>query len=117
MSYYINPIWFYLCNVCDSIRITFLLIGGVSFFFSTVGSVVAYFDGFEVDMSKELKTCKKVCVISGIVLFLGLLTPSKQTCMEMMIASLVTHENVTEVKSEVYEIVDYVVDKLDSVDD
>lgn len=45
-------------------------------------------------------------------MFIGILVPSKETCIEMMVASQVTHENVMATKEEIYEIIDYVTAKV-----
>lgn len=64
------------------------------------------------DEKKTFKLFKKIIIASFISLFIGILTPSKETCIEMMIASQVTHENVAATKEEIYEIVDYITDKV-----
>ena len=64
------------------------------------------------DEKKTFELFKKFIVASIIAIVIGILTPSKETCVEMMIASQVTHENVTATKEEIYEIIDYVTDKM-----
>ncbi len=118
MTYYINPMWFYLMSVGDTLK-DFILVIGIL----TIGIVgllcVAWFidTGARVsDMDDEekatLKLFKKIIVASIIAIVIGVFVPSKETCIEMMIASQVTHENVTATKEEIYEIVDYVTDKV-----
>ena len=116
MTYYINPIWFYLINVSAGMRMILCVLGGAVF-----GIFVFLFIGWlmdiditdlEDDEKKILKLFKKIIIASFITLFIGILVPSKETCIEMMIASQVTHENVTATKEEMYELIDYVTAKV-----
>jgi hypothetical protein len=62
------------------------------------------------------KYVKPFTVITVIFIFLACAIPSKETCEEMMIASVVTHENVDQAKDDVKSIVDYVFDRIESND-
>ena len=122
MTYYINPIWFYLMNVGDAFK-TFLYIGGTAILLIVGIFFIGYFvDNWNStsdinDADKALlKTLQKILVASIIAIIIGIFVPSKVTCIEMMVASQVTHENVSATKEEIYEIVDYITDKVDSED-
>ena len=118
MTYYINPIWFYLMNISTGIRILTFFLGGVSLAFSVIVLISIIVDecgditDLTDDEKKILKIFKKIIIASIILLFIGVLVPSKDTCIEMMIASQVTHVNVISTKKEIYEIVDYITDKV-----
>lgn len=118
MTYYINPIWFYLMNVSTGLKVFLCVIGGFTLVISIFMLIGWWVDsGIDIsDMDDDEKRLvsifKKVIIASFISLFIGILTPSKETCIEMMIASQVTHENVTATKEEIYEIVDYITDKV-----
>ena len=118
MTYYINPIWFYLINVSTGMKLFLIILGAVSLLVSAFACITYAVDDciditdLEDGEKKILKLLKKVIITSFIVLFIGILVPSKETCIEMMIASQVTQENVTATKEEIYEIVDYVTDKM-----
>lgn len=119
MTYYINPIWFYLMNVGDSIRFLFIITDALASVVSICIFIIWLADGCgtwdykEMDDEKAtFKLFKKIIVASAIALIVGILIPSKETCIEMMIASQVTHENATATKEEIYEIVDYITDKV-----
>lgn len=124
MTYYINPIWFYLMNIGDAFK-QFLFIGGTAILIiAGILCVIWYVDDGYVNLSDmdddekiTLKLFKKFIVASIITIVIGILVPSKETCIEMMIASQVTHENVTATKEEIYEIVDYVTDKVKGVEE
>lgn len=118
MTYYINPIWLYLMNISTGLKVFLCVIGGFTLVISIFMLIGWWVDsGIDIsdmdDNEKRLVSIfKKVIIASFISLFIGILTPSKETCIEMMIASQVTHENVTATKEEIYEIVDYITDKV-----
>lgn len=118
MTYYINPIWFYLMNIGEGMKIFLYVLGGFSLVISVVAFIAWAIDecaditDLDDDEKKILKLFKKIIIASIISLFVGILTPSKETCIEMMIASQITHENVAATKEEIYEIVDYITDKV-----
>lgn len=118
MTYYINPIWFYLMNVLEGMRIFLCVLGGFSLVISAFAFIAWLIDGcaditdLDEDEKKTFKLFKKIIIASFISLFIGIFTPSKETCIEMMIASQVTHENVAATKEDIYEIVDYITDKV-----
>lgn len=118
MTYYINPIWFYLMNVSNGIKIFLCILGGFSLI-NSIFILIALTTDVDIsdlddDEKKIFKLFKKIIIASIISIFIGILTPSKETCIEMMIASQVTHENVAATKEEIYEIVDYITDKVNA---
>lgn len=111
MTYYINPIWFYLMNVSDWMHLLFLILGFFTIFFGVV-AIILYLC---VDNDKECIHMWLILIAAGVVAtFIGAVIPSKSTCIEMMIASQVTKENVDASREEIYSIIDYVTDKLNS---
>lgn len=118
MTYYINPIWFYLTSVFNGIKVFLCVLGGISLVISVFALITWAIDectditDLDEDEKKTFNLFKKIIIASFISLFIGILTPSKETCIEMMIASQVTHENVAATKEEIYEIVDYITDKV-----
>lgn len=116
MTYYINPIWFYLMNVSTGMKIILCGLGTTALVFSAMAFMAWAADVDLIDLKddekKTFKLFKKIIAAIFITLFIGVLVPSKETCMEMMIASQITHENVTATKEEIYEIIDYVTAKV-----
>ena len=113
-TYYIHPVWFYLTHLSQGFGTAFTILGILSAIVA-----VALFIGLMIDAAIDgeiKKNVKKATIIIGIcaivTIFLSVALPDKQTCIEMMVASQVTHENVEAVKEEVYEIVDYVTEKV-----
>jgi predicted histidine transporter YuiF (NhaC family) len=113
-------------NVSEGLRLWFLTIGlilvivcslvGLYMFLFTYESNRSYNifrddkdkDNDNKEIMKLWKVFKRSVIIGILFIFLFILLPSKETCIEMMIASQVTHENVTTVKEEVYTIIDYI---------
>ena len=119
MTYYINPICFYLISVLEGLQVLFLVI--------SIGSVVLTVfiililvgligdDDCEDIQNKNEKIVgifKKVIIVGIVSFFIGILIPTEETCIEMLVASQVTHENVSNTKEEIYNIIDYIVDKV-----
>lgn len=118
MTYFINPIWFYLMNVSTGLKIFLCVVGGILAVIMTFAFFMLVTDGgydlsdLEESEKKVVSMFKKFIITGFVMLVIGLFVPSKETCIEMMIASQVTHENVTATKEEIYEIIDYVTDKV-----
>ena len=114
MTYYINPIWFYLMNTCSALRVLLFILGAVAIFTFIFILLIFFANGCYMDEDEEnvVKACKKFIICCLIGMTVGVFLPSKETCLEMMVASQVTHENVENVKEEIIEIVDYVTDKI-----
>lgn len=117
MTYYINPIWFYLMNVCDGLGTLSSIVGGV-FGFGTIALIALglFAWAHEEDWNSFKKHIKLSLIITVVFLSLSCIIPSKETCEEMMIASVVTHENVDQAKDDIKSIVDYVFDRIESND-
>ena len=120
MTYYINPIWFYLMSLLTEMK-TFLYVGGIISLTAFACVLLLWlvaecgtlnYKKMDDDEKATFKLFKKIIIACCISLFIGILVPSKETCIEMMIASQVTHENVSATKEEIYEIVDYITDKV-----
>ena len=119
MTYYINPIWFYLMNVCENISALSMLIGGVFGFGAivmTIGIIVNKSEGDDEMVNLLTKYVKPSSIVAIVFIFLTCAIPSKETCEKMMIASVITHENVEQAKNDVKSIVDYVFDRIENND-
>lgn len=115
MTYYINPIWFYLVNVGDLLHALLVIFGLIVCLIASVFAIIYVInaDAYDADEKASISNLlRKIIVISGIVVFIGVLIPSKETCIEMMITSQITQENITYTKKEIYELVDYITDKV-----
>lgn len=89
----ISPWFFYFINIVEGLDIAFwvfavsgLAIGGLTLAAFAMGELD------ERDMNP--KTAKKIFISGLIFMFLAILTPSQQTCVQMLIADNVTYERL-----------------------
>ena len=109
----INPLWFYLINVSNNLQIVCGVIACLALIIVFI-SILMY--PILEDMGAELKGLSTKLVIIGIVCaFISILAPSKETCYQMMVASLVTKENIKITAETGKEAVDYIVDSIDKL--
>ena len=122
MTYYIHPIWFYLMDICESFKGVSLAIAIVLFIFTLGGILIICGIVTESDFSnlsdrekeeqnKWLKKFKVSTIFAIIFMCLFCVTPTKEGVTKMMIASVVTYENVEMVKGDAKEIIDYITEK------
>ena len=116
MTYFINPIWFYLIDLAQNLRglsilliIASVCIIAVKILYNYMEDEVLYND--KEGEGKKLKWKKTLpFLIVGIIIIS--FVPSKETCIEMMVASQVTKENVNYSIETVKDITDYVSEKI-----
>ena len=109
----IYPLWFYLINVSSNLQIVCGVIACFALIIILI-SILMY--PMLEDMGAKFKGLRTKLVIIGIVCtFIGILAPSKETCYQMMVASLVTKENIKITAEAGKEAVDYIVDSIDKL--
>lgn len=107
-----NPMWFYLIELFDRFGTAFIVIGS----FAIIGSGIAIF--IELMEGDPIpKSVKKTIIIGAIVLTLGGLIPSKNTCYKIIVTSYITPSNIEAVKGATTDLIDYIVDKVDEITD
>lgn len=121
----ISPMFFYWVEVVNSLVITFLTIGiflFVPFFVCTVCYIYAknidYCCISEKDMIKIRKAWKfgmKISSISILFILISIFLPTKETLIRMEIAKNITPQNVTILKGEVKNVVDYMFEKVNKI--
>lgn len=107
--YYINPIWFYFIGLCDDIIEIATIISALCI----IGAFIGYLlksAGFEEDTGNKLPI-NLLAIIGIISIAISLIVPNSTTVKEMMIASVVTHENVDATIEDVKELIDYTIEK------
>ena len=105
----INPLWFYLISVSNNLQIVCGVIACLALTAILI-SILMY------PILEEFKGLRTKLVIIGIVCaFIGILTPSKETCYQMMVASLITKDNIEITAEAGKEAVDYIVDSIDKL--
>ena len=109
----INPLWFYLINISSNLQMVCTIIASLALIVIFI-SIFMY--PILEDMGTDFKKWRTRLVIIGIVCaFIGILVPSKETCYQMMVASLVTKENIKMSAEAGEEAVDYIVDSIDKL--
>lgn len=114
----INPLWFYLIGISENVACTFWVVGGLLLAIGVIIGIVLMIEAWDMkeDVVKILlKIVKKSVIIGGILVTIGNLTPSKDTCYKMMTAALVTPNNITAVGEAATDVVDYIVDSVDQL--
>ena len=110
----INPLWFYLINVSNNLQIVCGIIACLALVVILI-SILMYpiLEDMEIELFKGLRT--KLVIIGIVCAFIGILAPSKETCYQMMVASLVTKDNIEITAEAGKETVDYIVDSIDKL--
>lgn len=107
----IDPKWFYWLQVCDSIRFLFFLLAA---FLGIAAGVLAL---IMMEMyEEELRKAKNTIIVLSVFIFVfvvaGILTPSKETMIEMEIAKHVTYESAATVIETITDTTDELLEKL-----
>lgn len=97
----VNPIWFYLMSVCDSI----VCIAVLGLFVASIFGTLMYF----LD-EKTKKRSKKLFVIGIVCAALIVLCPTKKTLEKMLIAQNVTYERVEQATDTVTDVYNDIMD-------
>ena len=109
----INPLWFYLISVSSKLQIVCAVIASIAL--AIIFVIILTYPMLE-DMGADLKKWRTRLVIIGIVCaFISILVPSKETCYQMMVASLITKDNIEITAEAGKEAVDYIVDSIDKL--
>jgi uncharacterized membrane protein len=117
----VNPVIIYLINLMGSLRVGFIF-GAVIFAILTIFCAVEYEDLKESNSNEDKQMTKKffraskrflVCFVLTFILIV--FVPSKDTCIEMIVASYVTPDNIDAGVEKTKETVDYIIDKIKEV--
>lgn len=125
----ISPWLIYLISVINSIRIFAFLLGlafsiplliyFVSDFFNCINEDILspyQLDKYEELKERNAKQIKKYFIFCFIFIFIGLLIPSKETLITMLIANVITPDNINMsneiVKHNVQDYVNIIVDGI-----
>lgn len=109
----INPLWFYLISVSSNLQIVCGIIACCALMIIFISVLISpLLENMDTDF-KGLDT--KLLIIGIICAFISVLVPSKETCYQMMVASLVTKDNIEITAEAGKEAVDYIVDSIDKL--
>ena len=111
-TYFINPIWFWVADVSHTLGLICAWVSG----FLGVGAILVAVNN-TVDCCWTDKNWRKLfsrLMIGTIIsLLITSFAPSKETCTEMMVASLITKENVETTIEVAKDTVDYIIEKVE----
>lgn len=120
MDYIINPWWFYLVQVCGTVKFVlfcfgFILFGaGVILLILTVNDIYDWgvFDKYDKEI---LKLLKRAVIVGAAMLTIGILLPSEETLIKMQVAKFGTHSNAEKVLKVIDKKTDALIDAIGSV--
>ena len=119
MNYIINPWVFYLLNILENvvsgIVIALFIFGIVLVSYAIIWYVELSTSYDEDKYPSPLAIVKKWKIPLIICIVILVLTPSKETCYKMLIASQVTTENIESAKETVKEVADYIVESAKEI--
>ena len=107
----INPTIFYFINLLNNIYIlSFIICFILGLIFFTVFIRCACDENWQT--LKEFANNKTIMSIFVISILLLLFIPSEKTMITMLISQNITTNNINSVKSQIFEVVDYIVKNL-----
>jgi hypothetical protein len=116
MNYIIDPKLIYWISVASSIKTLIMSIGIIALGVCVLVLIVYIASDYAYDDKEEVKTKLKsmfrATILSIFAIFISAFIPSKETSVEMIVASKVATESVQATKEEIYEIIDYTVEKI-----
>ena len=112
----VNPIWFYLGELFGDLDFWSVILGIIC---GVVTGICFYCSATSYGEEKNFycKASKKFGIATIIFVALGAVVPSYTTIKEMAVASVVTYENVEAVKGEATDLIDYIIDSVDKLND
>lgn len=112
MDYIINPWWFYLVSVLNALH--FIACAGAIASVFSLGLIVFTYDEMKkmFEIAKITKRMKQLGVLSVVFLTLIIFIPSEQTMTKMMIANVLTTENIKSGTDFTQDQIGKIVDKI-----
>lgn len=111
----INPLFFYIVDVADALKILLGFGGGAVFIITLLVFIIEATNGLDYIETEEWKVYKTIFIVSGIAIILGILLPSEATCYKMIVASFLTPGNLDLLGDGVTNAVDYIVESVDKI--
>lgn len=105
MSPIISPWIFYFIGVGAHIQIVTGILAGI------------FFLGFIFWLTTEMKANKKMFILGSIFALLAVFIPSKETCYQMIAASICTPDNINTVVDGGKTLVDYIIESVGEVEE
>ena len=111
----INPLWFYLIDVLAFFGESACFISIAIILIMVIGGIVMIDRFSEIEDWFKSKTFKKVMTLATIMLIIGMLIPAEETAYKMLIASLITPDNIAATGGAIQDIVDYIINSVNEL--
>ena len=112
----INPLWFYLIDILALFGAGARLVGVALILIMVIGGFsLSLIDIYDMEEWFKSKPIKKVMTLSTIMLIIGMLIPVEETAYKMLIASLITPDNIEATGGAVQDIVDYIINSVNEL--
>ena len=118
MNPIISPLWFYLIGVGTGIQMLLGVVGGTIAFAAGLELIIGaieYYNYNRESTLKIIKISKKYFMIGLMIGFFAVLIPSKETCYQMIAATVVTPNNIEIVGETTTDIIDYIIESVDTL--
>ena len=112
----ISPLWFYLIDTVTSLKAFFMMTGIITII--VLGMISAGHAGWSMKDLHNFWKCKLtriLAVTSLIFIIAGCFIPSAETAYKMLVASLVTPDNIAAVGESASNVVDYIIESVDKL--
>ena len=114
MNYIINPSWFYVIDVLSEIDIVSAIFTVAIGLVSAIVTAI-YITNWDDDDAKRIKPfLMPLWILFAVCVFVCILTPSRDTLIEMMIAKQATYDNAQWTLETLKSAVDYIVNAIKS---
>lgn len=107
----VSPLWFYLFNVIDNIKIFIAL----AFLIAALFCVYCVVERIVERNIKENKFFKIAIIISCISMLFLIFLPEEEVLYQMLVASYITPDNIELVGGAGQSIVDYIVESVNEL--
>jgi hypothetical protein len=124
MNPIINPWWFYFISIVENVNamvgILFVLLtlAGAGGLISFVVDLLGWSPSTQVEKLRAIRPIAKKFISIWLCLFLAsTFIPGPKTIYRMLVTSYITPDNIDAVKGEVTDLIDYIIDKVDQLND
>ena len=118
MNPIISPLWFYLIGIGAGTQVLLAVVGGTiatAAGIALIISAIEYHDYNHESTLKIIKISKKYFMIGLMISFFAVFIPSKETCYQMIAATVVTPNNIEIVGETTTDIIDYIIESVDTL--
>ena len=112
----VNPIWFYLADFADELNFFAFIFAFVCGIAATLCFISTYSE-YDEERAFFYKLCRRFVIATIVFTIITVAVPSSNAVKEMAVASVVTYENVETVKGEATDLIDYIIDSVDKLND